>query len=431
MLQSDSYHSTHPSTYACLLQSCAANRALPEAKLVHTHTIQTGFQSKEIFLGNKFVTMYAKCGRLVDAHRFFDQMPQRDVVSWTVMIAAYSRHGHGREALAMFYQMKREGIQADEFTFVCVLLACSSLGSLEDGKRIHEDILRRRKPDSDTFSSVLQACANLAVWEFGKAAHEDILRNGFQSDIYVENALVDVYANSSIRPDRVTFIGILSACCHAGLLEDAWNYFHCMDRDYQISPEMEHYCCMVDVLGRVGHLHEAHDFINKMPIIPDASMWGSLLGACRIHRHIELGGTVAELLFELEPKNAAHYVLLSNIYADAGRWDDIEKVRKLMRERKVKKNAGWSWIEVNKHLHTFHVGDDTTAPQIDNLCNDGDIKENILGYHNEKLAIAYGLINAPLGTPIRIIKNLKVCSDCHYHRVHSHDCCTRNCCEGR
>jgi len=194
---------------------------------------------------------------------------------------------------------------------------------------------------------------------------------------------------------------------------------------------------MVDLLGRAGHLSEAQDFINKMPIKPDASVWGSLLGACRIHSNIDLGNYVAEQLFELDSKNPRPYVLLSNMYAVAGRWNDIEKVRKIMKDNKVRKEPGCSWIEVDKQMHVFAVGDRSHpqtqkiykkleslsgqmkaagyVPDTSFVLNDVDEeqKEHIIFHHSEKLAIAFGLMNTPPGVPIRIIKNLRVCGDCH------------------
>lgn len=146
--------------------------------------------------------------------------------------------------------------------------------------------------------------------------------------------------DSGINPDRVTFIGVLAACCHAGRVDKGWQYFELMRQHYNITPTMQHYSCMVDLFGRSGCLNEAHDFINKMPIEPDAAVWGSLLSACRIHTNIELGGLAAKRLFELVPKDAASYILLLNIYAAAGRWDGIEKIRRLMEDRGITKKPG-------------------------------------------------------------------------------------------
>eukprot|EP01018_Ginkgo_biloba_P001353 Gb_22629 [translate_table: standard] len=627
--------------YHSFLQGCLNNKALPEAKLVHAHIIETQFTSQDISLGNKLVTIYAKCGSLVDARRVLDQMPERDMVSWTVMIAAYARHGYGEEALALFYKMQRTGIQPDQFAFASVLPACASLAVL---KEVHKEIIRsgfesdvfvvnalvdmyakygrvedarelfnkmpqrdvvswnamiagyaqnghlndalelfqkmpRRdvvswtamvagysqngyvdealklfqrmpernavswnamiagyaqnghvdealklfeempkrnvvswnamiagyvqnghadealrifrqmqltgvKPNEKTFASVLPACANLTALEQGKEIHEEIISSQFESDVFVGSALVDMYAkcgsienardvfdkmhqrdvvswtamiegyamhgygkealklfeqmqHSGTNPNQVTLVGVLSACCHAGLVEEGRQYFDCMSHTYHIKPAMEHYGCMVDLLGRAGLLDEAQDLINKMPMTPDASVWRCLLGACRIHNNIELAECLAERLFELDSKNDAPYVLLSNIYAEAGRWDDIERVRKMMKDRRVKKKPGCSWIEVNKQMYAFLAGD-RSHPQtmeiyaeLEGLSRqmkeagyvpdkrfvlkdvEEEQKEQILCYHSEKLAIAFGIINMPPQTTIRVIKNLRVCGDCH------------------
>eukprot|EP01018_Ginkgo_biloba_P009664 Gb_38568 [translate_table: standard] len=502
MLQSMHLQGVWPnsSTYASLLQQCVNMKTLAEGKLVHAHIIQTGSEP-HISPGTFLVTLYAKCGSLLDARRVLDEMPERNVVSWTAMMAAYVRHGFSERALGLFYDMQRTGIQPNQFTFASVLPACANMASIQQGKTIHEDIIRSGflsdvfvgsalvdmyakcgsienalkvfdrmpernvvswntmlvgyvqnayvdealklfqkipernivswsamiagcaqngqfddalmffrqmqvtgvKPNLVTYASVLPACANLAVLQQGKEVHEDIIRTGFLSNVFVESALVDMYAkcgsiqdarkvfdnipvqdvfswnamvlgyathgrgkealqlfermqHSGTKPDHVTFLGVLSACCHAGLVDDGWQYFKCMSGKYHIAPAVEHYCCMVDLLGRAGRLDEAQDFINKMPIKPDVAVWISLLRACRMHANVELGERVAENLFQLDPHNSAHYVLLSNIYAAAGRWNDRENVRKMMKERRIKGTPGCSWIEVNNEVCAFLVG---------------------------------------------------------------------------
>eukprot|EP01018_Ginkgo_biloba_P031662 Gb_20547 [translate_table: standard] len=583
---------TIKTTYASLLQECVNNKALSEGKLVHAHMIETGFKPDR-FLGNTIVNMYAKCGSPVAARRFFDEMPERNVVSWTVMISAYARHGLAEEALTLFCQMQRTSIQPNHLTFASVLSACANMAALEHGNAIHEQVIRtgfkldvsigntlvdmyakcgsieiaRRvfdempnrnliswnamiaglthngdiddalklfqkmpepnvlswttmisgyaqnghidealklfqemperdvvswnamiagyvqngcseealklygqmqlagakpnamtscivlsacgnlaalgqgrdvhqhiirsgfqshafvgsaiidmyakcgvKPNLETFISVLPACANLAALEHGKEIHKIIIKNGFLSNVIVGSALVDMYAKcgsiedaykvfdnmprrdiiswnamivgyaihgcgkealqlfeqmlcSAIHPSHVTFVGVLSACCHAGLVDEGWQYFDSMSKYYHIAPAMEHYGCMVDLLGRAGLLDEVQDFISKMPIKPDAAVLGSMLGACKIHNNIELGECVAEQLFKLDPKNATPYVVLSNIYGVAGRWNDVENVRKNMKDRRIKKKAGCSWIEVNKRMYAFLV-EDGSCPQM-------------------------------------------------------------------
>jgi pentatricopeptide repeat protein len=240
-----------------------------------------------------------------------------------------------------------------------------------------------------------------------------------------------------MKPDHVTFVGVLSACCHAGLVDEGWQYFDSMRKYYHITPTMDHYGCMVNLLGRAGLLDEAHYFINQMPIKPDATVWLCLLGYCRAYANIYLGERIAKHLNELDPKNAAPYVLLSNIYAAVGRWDEIRKVRELMKERQVEKKPGCSWIEVNKEVYAFLSGDKSHpqiekihaelerlsgqmkaagyVPDVSNVLNnvDEEQKEHILCHHSEKLAIAFGLLNTSPGATIRVMKNLRVCVDCH------------------
>jgi len=302
--------------------------------------------------------------------KLFQEMPERNMVSWNAMIAGLARNGYCDEALKVFRQMK----------------------------------LTSARPDLDTFASTLSACAKLAALEHGREVHEEIVRSGFHSDVFVETALVDMYGKCGsiedarkvfdkmcsknrvswnvmilvyamhgygkdalrhfeqmqllgMKPDQATFVGVLFACCHAGLVDDGRQYFELMKQYYHITPTVDHYCCMVDLLGRSGYLDEARDLIDKMPIKPDAAVWVSLLGACRVHTNLELGEHVAKLLFLSDFESSAPYVLLSNLYAAAGRWDDIEKVRKMMTARKVKKNPGCSWVGINSKVHTFPMED--------------------------------------------------------------------------
>eukprot|EP01018_Ginkgo_biloba_P031727 Gb_14403 [translate_table: standard] len=461
---------------------------------------------------NVMIAGYAQNGHIDKARKFFQEMPERDVVSWTSMIAGYAHDGHVEEALKLFQKMPerdkvawntmiagyaRNGYvdeakklfwempEQDVVSWNAVLAGYVQNGHFDEALKLFQQMrLTDMKPHSDTFATVLPACANLAALEYGKVVHVDIIRSGFELNIFVGNALVDMYAKcgsiedglnvfnkmprrdvvswtamivgyamhgygkealqlfeqmqySGTIPDHVTFVGVLSACCHTGLVDDGWQYFDCMSQSYHITPIIEHYCCMVDLLGRAGHLDEAQDFINNMPIKPDAAVWGSLLAACRVHTNIEIGEHAAECLFELHPKSVAPYVLLSNIYAAAGRWDDIEKVRKMMKDRRVKKNPACSWIEVNRQVSAFVCGDRSHpqthkiyaklerlsgqmkaagyVPDTRFVLNDveEEQKEHILYHHSEKLAIAFGLINTTPRATIRIIKNLRMCGDCH------------------
>eukprot|EP01018_Ginkgo_biloba_P002193 Gb_33328 [translate_table: standard] len=498
-------------TFASVIPACTALAALEQGMKIHEEVIRSGFQSV-VSVVNALIDMYAKCGIIEHARQVFDQMPKRDMVSWTSMIAGYAQNGHVDEALKLFQNMP----QRDVFSWTVMIAGYAQRGCVDEALKLFQEMPQRDvvswnvmiaayaqngqseealklfremqlvgvKPDSKTFASVIPACANLAALEQGMEIHDEIINSGFQFNVSVANALIDMYAKCGsiekardlfdkmhertvvswnvmiagyaihgcgkealklfeqmqhfgMRPDHITLVCVLSACCHAGLVADGWQYFHCMSQYYHITPAMEHYGCMVDLLGRAGLLDEAIDFINKMPIKPDATVWSCLLSACRIHNNVKLGESVAKCLFELDPKRDSSYVLLSNIYAAAGRWDDIEKVRKIMKDKRVKKKPGCSWIEVNKQVHAFIVGD-MSHPQMPNInakletlarqmkvagyvsdkkfvLNDveEEQKEQILYHHSEKLAIAFGLINTSPGTTIRIVKNLRVCGDCH------------------
>ncbi|CAK9859911.1 unnamed protein product [Sphagnum jensenii] len=335
-------------TYICILKACANLTALAEGRQLNLNIIEAGLGA-DIWIQNALIDMYAKCGSLVDARKVFDTMPQRDVVSWTVMIDALSQHGCGEEALELFGQMKEEGVQ----------------------------------------------------------------------------------------PDAITFIGVLSACSHAGLVNEGLGYFSSMFQDHGIMPTSTHYGCMVDLLGRAGRLREAEECIKKMPNEANPSIWAALLGACRVYCNVKLAESAAAHWLKLEPKNAAVYVLLSHVYAAAGMWDSIVEIRKLMEERGVQKEPGQCWIEVEGKMHTF-MADDRTHLQVEQIYAeletlsvqmkeagyvpdtrfvvhdlDEQQKERAVCYHSEKLAIAYGIISTAAGTQIRIFKNLRICSDCH------------------
>eukprot|EP01018_Ginkgo_biloba_P002733 Gb_33136 [translate_table: standard] len=436
-------------TFASVLPACANLAALEQGKEIHEQIIRSGFQS-DVFVGNALVDMYAKCGSIENARKLFDRMPQQDVVSWNAMIAAYTRHGPCQEALTLYHQMQQTGIHPNHFTFTGVLQACANLVALEQGTDIHEEILKSGY-QYDVF------VGNALVDMYAKCGSIECARNFFdnmlQRDEVSWNTIIAGYAmhgcgkealklfeqmqHSGMNPTHVTFICVLTACCHAGLVDEGRQYFNCMSQYYHITPALEHYSCMVNLLGRAGCLDEAQDLIKKMPINPDATLWRCLLGACRIYNNVELGECVAKHLFELDPNNATPYVVLSHIYAAAGRWDDTQKLRRMMKDRKVKKTPGCSWIEVNKQVHAFLVGD-RSHPQthkiyakLENLStqmkavgyvpdmrfvlNDVELeqKEQIICHHSEKLAIAFGLINTSPRTTIRVIKNLRVCGDCH------------------
>uniref|UniRef100_A0A803MZ56 DYW domain-containing protein n=1 Tax=Chenopodium quinoa TaxID=63459 RepID=A0A803MZ56_CHEQI len=232
-------------------------------------------------------------------------------------------------------------------------------------------------------------------------------------------------------------VAVLSACAHAGLIDRAKQYFYAMYSDYGVVPSPRHYTCMIDLLGRAGSLDEAQHLIRNMPFSPDAATWGALLGAAKVHGNIELAEKAAENIFKMEPDNSGMYVLLSNLYAASGRWYDVRQMRLKMRDKGIKKVPGYSWLEVQNNIHTFAAGD-TCHPEKDRIYSfleelesrmkqdgyvssiklvlhdvDEEEKEHMLKYHSERLAVVYGILTLPKHKPIRVMKNLRICEDCH------------------
>ncbi|KAJ7514124.1 hypothetical protein O6H91_23G029000 [Diphasiastrum complanatum] len=436
-------------TLVLLLKACASLAALEQGKQLHSAIIKRGFQS-DVVVGSTLVDMYAKCGCTEDASEVFDNMGERDVVSWTAMIAGYAQNGLGKEALALYKQMKQEGVQPDNVTFILLLKACASLAALEQGKQLHSEIIKRGFQSDVVVGNTLVnmyakcGCTEDARELFDNMSERDVVSWTGMIAGYAQNglgkealALFVQMQREGTKPNEVTYISVLSACAHSGLVDQGRYFFDSMCKNHGVTPTKEHYACMVDLLGRAGCLADAELFINKMPIQPNSVVWMTLLGAARNHGHAEIGRRAFDRVVKLETKSAAPYVLLSNIYAAAGKKDELAKIRNQMEEAGVKKMPGCSWIEVDDQLHAFVVGD-ATHPQskeihaeLDRLVGlmkmagykpnlsfvlddvEDEEKENALCGHSEKQAIAFGLINMPFGTPIRIKKNLRVCSDCH------------------
>eukprot|EP01018_Ginkgo_biloba_P030196 Gb_04417 [translate_table: standard] len=365
-------------TIASILPACANLAALQQGKEIHSYIIRNGFES-EFFVGSSLIDMYAKCGSVDIACIVFDKMPQRDVVSWNAMITGYSQNERCDEALQLFRRMGLAVVNPDTVTIAGVLSACARLAALQYGKEIHSYIVRNEfESDILVGSALIDMYAKCGSLIIARQVFEMMFKRnvvtwntmiaGYGMHGYGEKAvtLFNQMQQAGVKPDHITFVAVMSACSHAGLVDEGCQYFYCMIQDHCIMPRVEHYACMVDLLGRAGRLNEAYNFMNRMPLEPDASVWGTLLGACQIHCNIELGEHVAEHLFELEPENAGYYVLLSNIYAAAGRWDNVAKVRLMMKDRGLRKTPGCSWIEVKNRVHTFLAGD-KSHPQSEKL----------------------------------------------------------------
>ncbi|CAM6009951.1 unnamed protein product [Sphagnum balticum] len=394
---------------------------------------------------------YTEHGHYQEAFaQVFDSMANRNVISWTAMIGGFSKDGDGEEAFSVFNQMQQEGIVPNTITFISILKLCASTAALLAGKRVHA-IINQAGLQADicvgnALVDMYAKCGSIvdAQEVFDKMHERDVVSwnamiTGYAQHGLGEDALqlYDQMQQEGLSPDSTTFVGVLSACSHAGLVYEGLQLFNSMCHDYSIIPTVEHYGCMVDLLGRAGLLNAAEGFIRNMPFEADASIWAAFLGACRIHSNVKLADHAAKFLLRTETQNAAVYVQLSNIYAAAGLWDDVEKVRNSMKDRGVKKEPGRTWIELGDQTHSFMI-EDRSHPQSEKIYAELDrlgkliqtagyvpdtrfvvhdvdekLKEIALCYHSEKLAIAFGIINMPSGTPIRIIKNLRVCTDCH------------------
>lgn len=405
---------------------------------------------KNVASWNTMITGYAQSGEITHARNLFDRMPQHDCISWAAIIAGYAQSGYSEDSLRLFIEMKRYGERLNRSPFTSVLSTCANLASLELGKQLHGQLVKVGFEAGCFVGNALLVmyckCGSVeeAYHAFEEIVDKDVIswntmiagyaRHGFGKDALM---LFKSMKTVGIKPDDITMVGILSACSHTGLVEKGTEYFYSMNRDYGVIPNSKHYTCMVDLLGRAGRLDEAQNLMKNMPFEPDAATWGALLGACRLYGKTELAEKAAEVIFEMEPENAGMYVLLSNLYAASGRWGDVSKMRLKMRDRGVKKVTGYSWLEVQNKVHTFSVGD-TLHPEKDRiyayleelefkLKQDGFVystklvlhdvgeeeKEHMLRYHSEKLAVAYGILSIPAGRPIRVMKNLRVCEDCH------------------
>ncbi|CAN4084722.1 unnamed protein product [Withania somnifera] len=448
-------------TYPFVFMCCGNLLALKLGRLAHCEVMKNGL-FVDFHVGHSLITMYSRFGKMGFARKVFDEMSQRDLVSWNSTISGYAQTGCSREAVGLFVQMRNEGFEPDERTLVSVLAACGDLGCVNLGKWVEEEYVvgkrmelnsfmgsalinmygkcgdlvsarrifdRMRKKDAITWNamisgyaqnglsdetialfnamkeagvnpnnitlvSVLSACASVGALDVGKSIDDYASRRGIKYDIYVATALIDMYAksgnlddayqifesmprknevswnamisalafhgraheafflfnrmsleSSDARPDDVTFVGVLSACVHAGLVDEGKHLFDIMSSSFGLIPKVEHFSCMVDLLSRAGRVYEAWDFLQKMPQKPDEILLGALLGA------------LMQLLLEMEPSNSGNYIISSQIYANFRRWDDSARMRRLMRQKGVTKVPGCSWIEMDSQLVEFRAGD--------------------------------------------------------------------------
>ncbi|XP_050236627.1 pentatricopeptide repeat-containing protein At4g01030, mitochondrial [Mercurialis annua] len=466
-----------------LLDMYVKNDCLPISRRVFDS------MKKNIVAWNSLITGYAYKGLFHDAERLLEKMEEEgiraDIVTWNGLVYGYSMWGDNEEAMAIINEIRNSGLTPNVVSWTALISGSSQNGKFKESLEYFIQMQQQGiKPNSTTITNLLRTCGGLSLLKTGKEIHCLSVKTEFVEDAYVATALIDIYSKLGdlrsgcevfrkiknktlacwncmimgfaiyglrteaislydkmrqvgIMPDSITFTALLSACKNSGLVTQGWNYFDSMKKDYSIEPTIEHYSCMVDLLGRAGYLDEAWDFIQTMPVKPDATIWGAFLGSCRIYTNLEYAETAAEELFKLEPYNSANYHLMMNLYAMSNRWDDVKRVRDLMDNKGVKSREVWSYIQIDREVHRFfawgkpHQDEGEIyfelyrlvaelkkvgyVPDINCVLLDieEEEKEKVLLSHTEKLAITYGLIKREGGAPIRVIKNSRICSDCH------------------
>ncbi|XP_020271405.1 pentatricopeptide repeat-containing protein At5g39680 [Asparagus officinalis] len=435
-------------TYVVVLGLSANLKDLRLGRQLHSQILRRGLEN-DVFGGSALVDMYGKCKAVLSARYAFFRIPNRNVVSWTALIAICTQNDCFEEALKLFLKMVSDGIQPNDFTFAVTLNSCAGLSTLTNGDALNAFAQKSGHKEylnvGNALINMYSKCGSIedAHKVFSMMLERDSVSwssiiTGYSHHGLGEEALgvFGSMLNEGMDPTYVTFVGVLSACGHLGLVHEGFNYLNSMSK-WGISPGLEHHTCIIVILCRAGRLDEAEKHIRYTHIEWDIVAWRSLLNGCLVHRNFGLGKKVARHILQLDPNDVGTYILLSNIYAKESRWYGVVEVRKLMRERFIKKEPGVSWIQVRNETHVFASEDNQHPliveirqkladlmyrikligykPDIASVLHDveDEQKEEYLWYHSEKLAVAFGFISAPHGATIHVIKNLRVCNDCH------------------
>nr|CAD1830293.1 unnamed protein product [Ananas comosus var. bracteatus] len=381
-------------------------------RALHALLLKSGVP-RDAFVATALIDLYAKSGLLGPARRLFDETPRRDVAVWNSMIAGYARGGDLARAGELFDAMPERNV----VSWTSLVSGYARSGRCEEAVRVFLRMWEEggeARPNEVTLASVLPACASLGAMGLGERIERYARENGLVGNVFVSNALVEMYAKCGsierarrvfdemgerrnlcswnsmimglavhgrckqalelfhemlavgIAPDDITFVGVLLACTHGGLVDQGKHFFYSMETEFSLTPKIEHYGCVVDLLGRAGLLKEAYTLIKSMPMEPDSVIWGALLGACSFHGEVEIAEIAASFLFKLEPWNTGNQVILSNIYASTGKWSSVAKVWKLMKDKQHKKSAGYSFIELEGSIHKFLV-EDMSHPRFEEI----------------------------------------------------------------
>ncbi|KAG7573523.1 DYW domain [Arabidopsis suecica] len=439
-------------TFTSVIKSCADLSALRIGKGVHCHAVVSGF-GLDTYVQAAFVTFYSKCGDMEAARQVFDRMPEKSVVAWNSLVSGFEQNGLAEDAIRVFYQMRESVFEPDSATFVSLLSACAQTGAISLGSWVHQYIVSEGLDLNVKLGTALinlySRCGDVGkAWEvFDKMKETNVaawtaMISAYGTHGYGKQA-VDLFNKMEDDcgpiPNNVTFVAVLSACAHAGLVEDGRSVYKRMTESYRLIPGVEHHVCMVDMFGRAGFLDEAYKFIHQLDATGKATapaLWTAMLGACKMHRNYDLGVEIAKRLIALEPENPGHHVMLSNIYALSGKTDEVSHIRDGMMRNNLRKQVGYSIIEVENKTYLFSMGDESHqetgeiyryletlisrckeigyAPVSEEVMHqvEEEEKEFALRYHSEKLAVAFGLLKT-VDVAITVVKNLRICEDCH------------------
>lgn len=433
-------------TYSSLLKACVTVEDFEFAKQVHALMCKNGLQSDE-YIGSVLIDLYSLLGSMKDALSCFNSIHISTIVPMTAMMVGYLQNGEFESALSLVYELLTSEEKPDEFVLSTILSACANMGMLRSGEQVQGYATKIGISRFTIFQ-------NSQIWMYAKSGDLYSANLTFQQienpDVVSWSTMIcssaqhghaveamrffKLMKSCGIEPNQFAFLGVLIACSHRGLIEEGLRYFDKMEKDYNMTIHVKHCVCVVDLLGRAGRLVDAESLILRLGFEHEPVMWRALLSACRIHKDTFTAQRVAQKVIELEPLASASYVLLYNIYMDAGNKSDASKVRKLMEDRRIKKEPGLSWIEVGDKVYSFVSGDRSQknseliyakldemlarTKRLDSVKDTSDYKieheyMTNVNYHSEKLAVAFGVLHLSESAPVRVMKNLRICLDCH------------------
>ncbi|GJT33702.1 pentatricopeptide repeat-containing protein [Tanacetum coccineum] len=436
-------------TYPSLFKACGLNSIwVKYGRALHTHVVKfiDPVECDE-FVYASLISFYSKSGKFGVCKYLFSRVSRRDLGLWNCMLSGCD----SMEVLCLFSDMQKDmRIRPNEVSFVALINACGDLGAFSQGVWAHCYMVKNGlKVNRFVATALIDFYVSCGFLDFARRVFDELPKK----DVFCYNAMLRGFAthgygrealelfkemgSEGLAPDDVTMVVVISACSHAGLVDEGCEFFYDMRERYGLDPKVEHYGCLVDLLGRAGRVNEAREILQTMPMKPNAVLWRSLLGATRNHGNVEIAEIALDHLIELEPETSGNYVLLSNIYAHMNKWEGVKRVRRLMKGHGIDKVPGTSVLELAGAFHEFITADKThpqsqeiylmideinrklhqyghKARTIDVLFDlEAEDREDALSYHSERLAIAFALIASESDSPIRIIKNLRVCVDCH------------------